>query len=290
MGIFAKLNVLSSLLNRTPRQAQPNAASKSDRQDNLPQEYCFPSHFIHTNDPLTLANWGLLNRGYADEAFIKESIAKIRNYTMVTHDGLLATYDLASHMARTGVPGAFIETGVHRGGSAAMMAIAAQRAGVHRRLELFDSFEGIPHPTADEYEDWMADQWGVPKDEADGKLVGAGRIATEQKYAEQVLIDIVGYPKELVNFHVGWFQDTVPVAQATIGDIAILRLDGDLYESTLVCLKHLYPLVVKGGAIIVDDYAFKGCRQACEEYFIEMNIKPYMNHIDHLARYFFKTE
>lgn len=253
-----------------------------------PRENCFPTYFIHTNDKWTLANWDYLNRGYADEAYIKEAITKVRNYTMVTHDGLLATYDIASYLVRANIEGAFVETGVHRGGSTAMMAFAALRQGKARDLHLFDSFEGIPHPVEAEYEDWMEDQWGVPKKEADGALVGSGRIAAEQCHAEKVLYEIAGYPKERIKFHVGWFQDTAPLAKDSIDRIALLRLDGDLYESTLVCLKHLYPLVVKGGFVIVDDYAFKGCRMACEEYFAELGIQPYMHHIDHLARYFVK--
>lgn len=254
-----------------------------------PVENCFPAHFIHTNDKWTLRNWNYLNRGYEDEGFIKDAITKIRGYTMVTHDGLLMTYDIASHLVRADVAGAFLETGVHRGGAAAMMAMAALRGGSTRQLHLFDSFAGIPHPSPAEYEEWMEPQWGFRKDEADGQLVASQRMAAEQQHAEKVLFELAAYPRNAVTFHVGWFQDTVPKAAATIGRIALLRLDGDLYESTLVCLRHLYPLVVPGGFVIVDDYAIKGCRMACEEYFVEAGIKPYMHHIDHLARYFVKT-
>lgn len=254
-----------------------------------PRENCFPASLIHTNDKWIHANWDYLNRMYDDEQFIKDSITKIRDYTMVTHDGLLVTYDIASHLARAGIPGAFVETGVHRGGSATMMAIAALRAGKERELHLFDSFEGIPHPSEAEYEEWMEPQWGVCKDKADGLLISSGTLAAEQQHAEKVLFDIAGYPRNLVTFHVGWFQDTAPRAKTSIDQIALLRLDGDLYESTLVCLRNLYPLVVKGGFIIVDDYALKGCRMACDEYFRELKIHPYMHHIDHLARYFVKA-
>jgi len=254
-----------------------------------PRENCFPANFVHTNDKWTLANWAHLNRGFSDEAYVKEVIARIRDYTMVTHDGLLVTYDIANYLARSNIEGAFVETGVYRGGSAAMMALAALRNGKAREMHLFDSFEGIPHPSKAEYEDWMEAQWGVPKEEADGLLVSSGRIAAKQYHAEKVLFEVAKYPRDMVTFHVGWFQDTVPRAKTGIDRIALLRLDGDLYESTLVCLRHLYPLVVRGGFIIVDDYAINGCQMACNEYFDEIKINPYMHHIDQLASYFVKS-
>jgi O-methyltransferase len=87
---------------------------------------------------------------------------------------------------------------------------------------------------------------------------------------------------------VGWFQETLPKARNLIGEISLLRLDGDLYESTLVCLRNLYPSVVRGGFVIIDDYGLKGCRMACEFYFEEIGINPYLHHIDAVGRYFVK--
>ena len=136
----------------------------------------------------------------------------------------------------------------------------------------------------------MGTWWGVRKEDANGKLLPSGALATEQHHAEKVLFDIAGYPRDMATFHVGWFQDTVPHVQTSVNRIALLRLDGDLYESTLVCLKYLYPLVVEGGIIIVDDYGLKGCRMACDKYFDELKIYPYMHRIDACGRYFIKTE
>lgn len=285
---YTEMSLFTHILELCDSSPEPGIA-KPDILPNTPPENCFPTYFIHTNDKWTRANWDYLKRGYADEAYIKESIVKIRDYTMVTHDGLLATYDICSYLVRANIEGAFVETGVHRGGSASMMALAALRKGKARELHLFDSFEGIPHPIEAEYEEWVESAWGVREDEADGSLVGSGKLAAEQHHAEKVLFDIARYPRELTTFHIGWFQDTVPIAKDSIGSIALLRLDGDLYESTLVCLRHFYPLVVRGGFVIVDDYAIKGCRMACDKYFEELGIQPYMHHIDHLARYFVKA-
>jgi hypothetical protein len=79
-------------------------------------------------------------------------------------------------------------------------------------------------------------------------------------------------PADLFVFHEGWFQDTIP--KVVMGPIALLRLDGDLYESTKVCLEGLYPKVSKGGWVIVDDYALTGCRKAVHEYLDRIGLSP----------------
>jgi hypothetical protein len=97
-------------------------------------------------------------------------------------------------------------------------------------------------------------------------------------------------PLDNVNFVKGWFQHTVPVNE--VEEISILRLDGDLYESTLVCLQHLYPKVVTGGAVIIDDYALTGCRLAVEHYFesIKQDM-PDMICVDgNMVHYFIKKQ
>ena len=254
----------------------------------FPSSNCFPSDMIHTNSIWTLSNWKFLNRGYVDEPYIKSCIANIRNHTMVTHDGLMSTFDIASHILRSNIKGVFVETGCCKGGSAAIMAFALIRHDQFRVMHLFDSFEGLPNPSIDEYESWMQTDWNIPQVNADGSLVSSGALLAERADVENLLFNIVGYPKDKVLFHVGWFQDTVPSSKDSIGDIALLRLDGDLYESTLVCLRNLYPLVVRGGFIIIDDYGLKGCRMACDDYFEEINIRPYLSYIDGIGRYFIK--
>jgi len=89
-------------------------------------------------------------------------------------------------------------------------------------------------------------------------------------------------------FHVEWFQDTVPEAAPKIGSIALLRLEGDLYDSTLICLRNLYPLVIKGGFVIIDDWGMVGCRRACQDYFKELGINPFVHYVDATVRYIVK--
>jgi len=255
----------------------------------IPQNYKFPALLVHTHDPWTIKNWKHLSRGYDEEERIKICIERIRGHTMVTHDGLLHSYRIARYIVRRLVPGAFVETGCCQGGAAAMLAYAALHEGEERSLHLFDSFKGLPKPHRFEWQEWMERDWKISKQDATGEITASGALVADKSDAERVLFEIVCYSKASVFFHVGWFQDTIPRACNFIGEISLLRLDGDLFDSTLVALRHLYPLVVKGGFVIIDDYALIGCRSACETYFKEEGIDPYLHYIDGVARYFVKN-
>ncbi len=152
------------------------------------------------------------------------------------------------------IPGDLIETGVWRGGSTILMrgALAAWN-DVDRTVWVADSFRGLPAPDADRY---PADT-GI--DLSQVSALAVGRSEVEANFARYGLLD------DQVAFIEGWFRDTLP--GAPIDRLALLRLDGDLYESTAVALESLYPKVVPGGFVIVDDYgAFDACRQAVDDY------------------------
>jgi hypothetical protein len=96
-------------------------------------------------------------------------------------------------------------------------------------------------------------------------------------------IESTNYPKNLVHFVKGKVEDTIP--QTMPEKIAILRLDTDWYESTYHELKHLFPKLVKGGIIIIDDYGhWKGAREAVDQYFTENGIHILLNRIDYTGR------
>jgi len=93
-----------------------------------------------------------------------------------------------------------------------------------------------------------------------------------------------------VHFHKGWFKETIPQQKEKIGKIALLRLDGDWYESTQICLEQLYDNVVSGGFVVLDDYGYwDGCRKAVDEFFAQRNIHPQLQKIDMFGYYFMKT-
>jgi hypothetical protein len=171
------------------------------------------------------------------------------------------TYDLARNVLARGIPGDFVECGVFAGASCAIMARAildhhnspsVMPFDGSRRVHLFDSFDGIPAPG--------------PHDDPSQVRAGEARCSLPNVKNN---MRKWGIPDELLVYHQGDFRETVPLeagrGDGTIGQIALLRLDGDLYESTKVCIEHLYPLVAKGGYIICDDYDLAGCRYALHQ-------------------------
>lgn len=234
--------------------------------------------------------------GYELETEAEAAIAKVRAFTMLPPERLITLYQQAVHCEKVLLPGAFVECGVWKGGSVALMALANLDAGAARRdLHLFDSFTDICEPDqAVDGERAVREvkAWGKGGGTA-GKLApvagfydsmgGAGTLEGNKELLEKT----VGYPAERIHFHVGWFQDTLPKAE--ILEIAILRLDGDWYASTKVCLERLYDKVVPGGFVIIDDYgAYEGCRKAVDEFRRDRKITAYLHHIDGEARYWIK--
>lgn len=185
------------------------------------------------------------------------------------------TYDLSRLVLQRGIPGDFVECGVYAGASCALMAQAIIDDACHvggtlgdqysstpvrpyaARVHLFDSFAGIPPP-------------GPHDHQLRANVGGESAVSFEDVKAN---MRAWGIPMDLLVWHEGLFKYTMPLAcQGTalhgglLKQIALLRLDGDLYESTKVCLENLYPLVSKGGYVIIDDYDLDGCRKAVHEY------------------------
>lgn len=153
-----------------------------------------------------------------------------------------------------GVPGDLIETGVWRGGATIFMRSILKAHGVEdRRVWVADSFEGLPPPDPERY----------PQDRGD-RLHTFEQLAVSQ---EQVRANFERYGllDDQVGFLEGWFRDTLP--EAPMESLAVVRLDGDMYESTMDALVNLYPKLSVGGYLIVDDYgAVPTCRQAVHDY------------------------
>jgi hypothetical protein len=153
-----------------------------------------------------------------------------------------------------GVPGDLIETGVWRGGVAILMrAILAVHGVTDRTVWVADSFEGLPPPNPEQY----------PEDKGDTLYtLDDLRVSLDHVRAN---FERYGLLDDRVRFLKGWFRDTLP--GAPIDALAVLRLDGDMYESTMDALTSLYPKLSPGGYIIVDDYgAIPACRRAVHDY------------------------
>ena len=169
-----------------------------------------------------------------------------------------------------------------------MMALANLAEGSERRiLHLFDSFQGMPEPDL-AHDGEEALRWAGRR--GDGSLASTGVNVASPDDVNSLIIDRIGYPASSVVIHTGWFQDTLPVARPQIGPIALLRVDGDWYESTLVALEYLFDLVIPRGIVVIDDYgAFEGCRRATDEFLARRAPDAYLHHIDYTGRYFIKS-
>jgi len=227
-----------------------------------------------------------------------KSIASIRPYTMLPHGRLVTLYQQVVFCEKHAVPGSFVECGVWKGGAVGLMALANIKHGLERRhMHLFDSFQEIcePDESVDGEEVIERVRKKVGNISLDGKLEpltgvydsigGPGTLEENQELLEKTL----GYESDYLHYHVGWFQETLPDVSPELGDIAILRLDGDWYASTKICLEYLYAKVVSGGFVIIDDYgAYEGCRKAVDEFIEENQLKVYLNHVDNICRYWIK--
>jgi hypothetical protein len=193
-----------------------------------------------------------------------KAIYDVMPYTLVGIGGLEATYKLAKMLNEKEVAGNFIELGVARGGCAALMAGVAFSSNnpVERQMWLFDSFEGLPDPTEDDFSETG------PRTTGDHlQTLTRGSCLGTLDEVQNLFFEKYRFPKDKTFFVKGWFQDTLPVKSNDLGKIAILRIDGDWYESTKCCLDYLYDRVVDGGAIIIDDYqSCFGCKKAVDEF------------------------
>jgi O-methyltransferase len=188
--------------------------------------------------------------------------------TRIRHLGQLVRQVIAEH-----IPGDLIETGVWRGGACIYMrAMLAVLGDMERQVWVADSFAGLPTP----------DPARFPADAGDPlhrvQFLSVSLDQVKANFARFNMLD------ERVRFLPGWFKDTLPTAP--IERLAILRLDGDMYESTINALDALYDKVSPGGFVIVDDYnALQSCKQAINDFRGRRGISGMLEPIDNLAAF-----
>lgn len=198
--------------------------------------------------------------------------------TMVGRRRLADVRACVDSVMTDGVPGDFIETGVWRGGVTILMRGMLDAWGdPDRRVWVADSFQGLPAPDADTYPQ------DVGHDLSDVAALAVSADQVRANFARYGLLD------DRVRFLEGWFCDTLPVSP--IDRLAVLRLDGDMYESTIDALDALYPKLSVGGYVIVDDYgAWEPCRQACTDYRARHGITDEIVTVDWTGVHWRRTE
>jgi O-methyltransferase len=174
---------------------------------------------------------------------------------------------------RRGVAGDVLEAGVWRGGTTILMrAVLAAYDDTARRVWVADSFQGLPKPDAATFPaDAGLDYTGHAE-------LSVGVQQVQANFARYGLLD------DRVKFLAGWFKDTLP--SAPIEQLAVMRLDGDLYESTMDALEALYPKLSMGGYCIIDDYgALEACRRAVHDYRAAHGITEELRAVDWTGAY-----
>ena len=187
--------------------------------------------------------------------------------TMIGIFRMINIYYLLNEVIAKGVPGDFVETGVWKGGACVLANAALRERGEqHRRVHAFDSFEGLPVPYA-EYDLSINDKHHTHDELA---------VSLEEVYDVFLRYNLL---TDNVVFRKGWFSDTMQEID-DIESVSILRLDGDMYSSTMEVLDAMYDKVSKGGFIIVDDLMLPGCRKACEDFFEKRKLRVNLIRID----------
>ena len=204
-------------------------------------------------------------------------------FTMTSPERVHELVNAVRYVVGRGIDGDFVECGVWRGGSAMAMALTLMELGrSDRDLHLYDTFEGMSAPTA---ADISID--GKPADTKfrDRQLsVDSSDWCRSPIDEVQANLATTGYPAERLHFIKGKVEDTIPDAMPA-GPIGILRLDTDWYESTRHELEHLYPQLVQGGVLIIDDYGhWEGARKAVDEYLAALGLTLFLGRVDSTAR------
>lgn len=214
----------------------------------------------------------------------QKKLEKIAPIAYSTKETIQNTFAISLECIKNNIEGDFVECGVAGGAQIAAMALASQKLNAKKRIHLFDSFEGIPLAGPnDTAQPGVGDiEHSVNVKQLDDLLISSNLIYSKLGNAACSTVDQVqnnmrrlGVDEKNLIYYKGWFQHVLPIDANKIEKISFLRLDGDLYESTKICLEYLYPKISKGGYIVIDDYtSLEGCKKAVHEYLQKNNLTP----------------
>tara|TARA_B100000586_G_scaffold183419_1_gene134561 strand:- start:122 stop:877 length:756 start_codon:yes stop_codon:yes gene_type:complete len=213
----------------------------------------------------------------------------IEPFTVTSIERVAALLDSVKYIVNNNINGDFVECGVWKGGSCMLIAKELiKQNNLNRNIWLYDTFDGMTQPTDDDIET----ETGIK-----GKDLLSNVEKTTEKFnmwayapIEEVKNNMLktNYPIDNIKYIKGKVEDTLK--SNTPRKIALLRLDTDWYESTKIELETLYPLITKGGILIIDDYGhFEGAKRAVDDYFRKINQQPLLNRIDYTGRLIIKT-
>lgn len=213
-----------------------------------------------------------------------EIINGVRPFTMTSPERIKALIDAVEYILRSEIDGSIVECGVWKGGSIMAAIHTLIKHGQERQIYLYDTFEGMSEPT--EFDKDVNGAFAKTRMQEESKVKS---WVWAYSTLEEVIRNVktLPYDYQKINFIKGKVEDTLPDNQPD--QIAILRLDTDWYESTKAELHYLYPKVVKGGVVIIDDYGhWEGARKAVDEFIRSNKLKIFLHRIDYTGRLFVK--
>jgi hypothetical protein len=240
---------------------------------------------------LARAGFDLVRRPVGDAAyppdFDPELVAlceRVRPFTLTSPERIVALRDSVRHAIAAGVPGDIVECGVWRGGSMMVIASTLHELGVDDRdLYLFDTFTHMPFPGEED-----VDVFGRAAADYYDEASEAEAFRYLPLDAVKEALASTGYPVERMHFVQGLVEETIP--EQAPDQIALCRLDTDWYESTAHEMEHLYPRVVPGGMVLIDDYGhFQGAKKAVDEYLAVHDPGVLLHRIDFTGRLLVKA-
>jgi O-methyltransferase len=198
------------------------------------------------------------------------------------------SYEIGDYLRNNSIEGDVVELGIAAGGNFATMLLGCREAGLNKKGWGFDSFQGIQLAGKKDTSQPGIGEITHNVDVPDEELLVSSGVTVHPK--QNVIDNLTNWGLynnvELVE---GWVQHTLPVYADKIEKIAVLRLDMDIYYPTKIALEYLFEKVVKGGVVVIDDWALDGARLACEEYFKKIKYKPnYIGVPNSTPVYFYK--
>jgi len=212
----------------------------------------------------------------------KTLIKKCLQYSMTNFERMWSLIQSFHHVKQESLIGDFVECGIWKGGNIILLKKLLQKFNVKKKIYCFDTFEGMTKPTSHDsnYNEKSAQ---TMYDEHKKKKIGFAKCSLNE--VKKNLIKNAN--TDNIFFIKGKVEETLNNKKNLPKKISILRLDTDFYESTKIELEILFPRLVKGGILIIDDYGFwKGARKAVDDYFGDY--RQFFHYVDHSCRLLIK--
>lgn len=218
-----------------------------------------------------------------DDPVFWNLVDKVINCTMVSIPNLYSLYKSVRYVVENNLSGDFVECGVWRGGCSMMMALTLKELNdTSRKIYLYDTFEGMTAPTANDKDIFSKSAVDLLKSKKTTDRNSVWCYSELDEVKKNMMG--TGYPTSNMIFIKGKVEETL-LHHLPPNNLSILRLDTDWYESTKIELELLFPKLVKNGILIIDDYGhWKGARKAVDEYFKEKKITSFLHRVDYTCR------